>query len=389
MTYARAYFAIFIVLSEECHIFQTLLTATFLATSLIVLWTYILYPFALRFLSRVYGKPVCKGDYLPKITVIIPTYNEEEAIERKIVNTLELQYSGCVEIIVVDSNSSDKTPQIAKMFDYVKVIEERKRLGKTHAMNRALEEATGDVIIMTDAHCFCLSRDLLVKIAQNFFDQNVGAVAIPMPVKSSTWKTDNAYWKREQKLLLYESILDSVPTGHGNCFAFRRELVERLHPKCLADDVDISIQVRMKGYRIVNEPEVLVYEPAPQKSGDFYTRKVRRILNVLTTLFFHKSILFNPKYGWYGTLILPTRKLFPILAPAFLFLGFLSLLFLNFYFALTLLIAFLVLAFISLSVKSFLLGQLLTVVAWIKYICKAYKPTWDKIPLETTDSMPD
>jgi len=182
---------------------------------LFILWTYGFYPFVIRFLSRRYGKPVHKGEVSQKISIIIPTYNEAESIEKKIKNTLELEYPGLLEIFVVDSNSSDNTVQIAKSFKDVTVISEQERLGKTHALNRVLQETTGEIVVITDANCFSMDKTLLIQIAQNFFDQSIGAVTVPMQYDSSTLETDSAFWKRERTLWSYESILDSIPSGIG------------------------------------------------------------------------------------------------------------------------------------------------------------------------------
>ena len=102
-----------------------------------------------------------------KISIIIPTYNEENVIERKINNTLELEYEGNIDIIIVDSNSSDNTVQIAQKFKTLKIIEEETRLGKTHALNRALKESTGEIVVITDANGYSTSKNLLIQIAQN------------------------------------------------------------------------------------------------------------------------------------------------------------------------------------------------------------------------------
>ena len=61
-------------------------------------------------------------------------------IEKKINNTLELEYAGNLEIVVVDSNSLDNTVQIVQKFETVKIVAEEERLGKTHALNRALKK---------------------------------------------------------------------------------------------------------------------------------------------------------------------------------------------------------------------------------------------------------
>jgi cellulose synthase/poly-beta-1,6-N-acetylglucosamine synthase-like glycosyltransferase len=338
----------------------------------------VFYQFFLKFFSNTYGKPVRKGENWSKLTIIIPTYNEENVIERKINNTLELEYAGNIEIIIVDSNSSDNTVQIAQKFKTVKIIEEETRLGKTHALNRALKESTGEIVVMTDANGYSTSKNLLIEIAQNFFDPSVGAVAVPMQHNSSNWKTESVFWKRERNLWSYESTLDSIPSASGKCLAFKRSLVEELNPKCLADDMDIILQVRKKGFRVVSESTVSVLELVPSQLSGVVFQKVRRMVNVMSTMFNYKSLMFNPRYGWYGSMILPTRKLFPLLMPFIGFVSLLSLFLLNFYLGAILVLILIVLFFISSTVRSFLTNQLLIVVAWYRYVFKRYDIAWEK-----------
>jgi len=51
---------------------------------------------------------------LPKVTILIPCYNEEFVLERKVKNCLELSYPGIKEIVIIDDFSKDKTALIAK-----------------------------------------------------------------------------------------------------------------------------------------------------------------------------------------------------------------------------------------------------------------------------------
>jgi cellulose synthase/poly-beta-1,6-N-acetylglucosamine synthase-like glycosyltransferase len=343
-------------------------------------WTYFVYPFALRLLKRYY-KVVLKGAYYPRISIIIPTYNEALEIEEKIQNTLELKYEGEFEILVVDSNSSDNTVDKAKKFGDVRVIEEKNRLGKTHALNTALKETTGDLVIITDANCFSLTKNLLNIIAMNFFDPTVGAVAmIPWSTNDPTQAMSDSYHRREHDLWVLESSLDSVPTGVGEYFAFRKQIIQSVNPKSLADDFDISMQVRKGGYRIVYDPEAKVYEPAPTSFRDTFSQMTRRNVNVLQTLFLNRSILFGRKYGFYGAMILPTRKLFPALMPFVMMFIFLCLFLLNpLFFAIVISIGVLLSA-ISSSFRYFLIGLLANLYSWIKYLSRRYKYAWDKTP---------
>lgn len=88
------------------------------------------------------------------ISVIIGVYNEEERVARAIESVLFGTYTD-IEIVVVDDGSTDKTPQvldrIAAMDTRVKVITLEKNGGLAHALNVALEAASGEYIARMDA----------------------------------------------------------------------------------------------------------------------------------------------------------------------------------------------------------------------------------------------
>ncbi|MDI6655374.1 MAG: glycosyltransferase, partial [Candidatus Hydrothermarchaeota archaeon] len=75
---------------------------------------YTLYPRILQGMK----KKTCEtysGEELPPISIVVPTYNEEHAIRKKLESLLELNYPS-YEIIVVDSASTDRTQEIVREF---------------------------------------------------------------------------------------------------------------------------------------------------------------------------------------------------------------------------------------------------------------------------------
>lgn len=81
-----------------------------------------------------------------KISIVIPTLNEESTISQII--------SSCVkfadEILVVDGHSKDRTRDIATQFNNVKILLDNKK-GKGEALRLAIQRVTGDIIVFIDA----------------------------------------------------------------------------------------------------------------------------------------------------------------------------------------------------------------------------------------------
>ncbi len=345
----------------------------------ILCWTYAFYGIVLRLLSPYY-KPIKKGNYEPYISIILPTYNEESIIGKKIDNTQWLTYPiKKREIIVVDSNSTDRTIEEAMKFEGVKIIRENERLGKSHAINTALGEVTGEIILITDADCLSLRRDALLKMVQNFADSSVGAVAAPIifsehkdsVIKKGFVRSGKDSWIRP-------SLLDSIVTGFGEFLSFRKELVTKLDVRCLSDDVDISMQVRRKGYRVIADSEIEMEEPAPREFKEWYSQIVRRKLNGYTSLWHKKSMLFNPRYSWYGMMIMPTSMFFHNLSPFLLLACFFAGFVLNMFLPIVLLTILLVASVFSQLARKFLIIQVIDLHAWTLYALRKHKAAWKK-----------
>lgn len=100
------------------------------------------------------------------ISVIMSAYNEEEYVENSINSILEQSVSD-FELIIVDDNSSDQTPEIIKRFDDSRIsfIQNEENIGLPASLNVALEEATGAYVARMDADDISLSNRLEKQVA--------------------------------------------------------------------------------------------------------------------------------------------------------------------------------------------------------------------------------
>ncbi len=105
------------------------------------------------------------------ISVIVPTYNEEQNIERCLRSLADQTVPRKdYEIIVVDGNSKDRTRELAGPLADQVFIQKSKRVGG--ARNDGAMAASGDIIATTDADCI-LPRDWVQRIGRDFAEREI------------------------------------------------------------------------------------------------------------------------------------------------------------------------------------------------------------------------
>jgi len=94
-----------------------------------------------------------RGTTLPKVSVIIPTYNRAHCVGRSIKNALDQTYRD-IEILIVDDGSTDETFEAVKPFfiyPQVRYLRHKKNKGCQAARNTGIKNARGDYIAFLDS----------------------------------------------------------------------------------------------------------------------------------------------------------------------------------------------------------------------------------------------
>jgi biofilm PGA synthesis N-glycosyltransferase PgaC len=186
----------------------------------------------------------------------------------------------------------------------------------------------------------------------------------------------------------FETEIDSAVSLFGEIFSVRRGIL-LIDQRNLTEDFDSSVYIRKKGYKLIFDPKAAAYEYLPYTEKDIVLQRKRVITGTIQTLLKYKAMLFNPRYGFYGLLILPGHKLAQILSP-FLLMGFLALSLI--FWKMSLLIIFCALVFLKATlilirkrisllglVKYFTLINICCLLAWKDYLQGNYTVKWEKI----------
>ncbi len=277
-------------------------------------------------LAKVKKRQVQKSDsFTPFISILIPCYNVGSVIERKIRNILEIDYPRRkFEVIAVESGSTDDTfHKLSKqVYDRkVKVIRQPYRAGKASAINRGLEECRGKIVVLTDADAM-VEKGAIKELVKNFSDHTIGAVVGNLtltPGISVTSRMNHLFYRLfRQKLRIWESKIDSASFWSGELCAFRKSVVQELDEDMIGDDRYILLKTRREGFRCICETSSLVYESDAENILGQIAHKRRMVTGTIQGTLRFKNMLFNPRYGFFGTLIFPLHILRVVILPLLL-----------------------------------------------------------------------
>ncbi len=270
----------------------------------------------IRFLAR--KRPIGRKEQAPSVTIVVPAYNEEENIARKIEDLLALDYPReKLEILIVDNSSTDRTREIASSYP-VKVLESPR--GKINAINEGVHGASHDIIVETDADTL-LDSGSVRSLVTCFADETIGAVGGKAVVEDSGvffGKSKAAYHRADWELRTLEGRLDSVISLDGKLMAFRKSLLPAIRSDAVVDDLEINFMLRSRGFRSVIDDKAIVYEASSKSLLAELTQMRRRVALTIPALFHYLHMCMNPRYGWFGMFIFPIRRMLAVFSPLML-----------------------------------------------------------------------
>ena len=265
----------------------------------LIVFHYVIFPIITIIMSLIFRKPIKIQEIYPTVSLIVAAYNEERVIKKKIENCLALDYPiDQLEIIVISDGSTDNTPKIVDNYKAIKGLHQPERQGKTAALNRAVEKATGKIIVFSDANSMYEPKAIKF-LCRNFHDSSVGAVcgrkSIVKNLERESSRGDTMFWNFESTIKVLQSKIGSITTGDGEIFAIRRHLYEKVPEEIINDDTAITFDIIRKGYRVIYEPEAISKEEASIVLEDDFNVKARMVSGGYQTLAYYSSMLFPPK----------------------------------------------------------------------------------------------
>ncbi|MEO8109707.1 MAG: glycosyltransferase family 2 protein [Ginsengibacter sp.] len=242
-------------------------------------------------------------DFLPAVSLVIATFNEESIIRKKVANTFELDYpKDKLHIYFVTDGSTDNTNNILKSYPNIHVLFRPERKGKVAAINHAMEFVKTPYVIFCDANTF-LNKACIKEIIKHYIDEKTGAVAGEKKVidtsqtNSAAGSGEGLYWKYESLLKKLDARFYTVVGAAGELFSIRTSLYEPVDTGILLDDFMISMNICRQGYRVMYEPAAYAMETPSMTIKEEQKRKIRISAGGFQSIYLLKDLLNIFKYG--------------------------------------------------------------------------------------------
>ena len=296
----------------------------------LLFYSYVLYPLILEFISSIRKSKQDKtaGNEYPTISILISVFNEEKVIEEKIKNIFECDYpKDKLEIIIGNDCSSDSTRDILTQQETqnpkFKTRNFELRRGKPAVLNDLVKEATGEIILLTDANIL-FKKDAIKKLIAHFSDSTIGLVGGNIINKASGKGIsiqEKTYISRENRIKFLEGKnFGSMIGPFGGFYALRKNLYQTVPENFLVDDFFICMNVLKQKFNSIAEPGAIAYEELSEDWKQEYKRKARISAGNFQNLIHFENLLlrFNDTSFCFFS-----HKVLRWLGPFFIILAFL------------------------------------------------------------------
>jgi len=308
-------------------------------------------------------------DSTPPISLIAPAYNEAEVIADSVRALLALEYPRC-EVIVVNDGSKDATLEILKSkFELVEVdmpyrrdvpsqpirsiyrsrvhpklvVVDKQNGGKADALNAGINVSRTPLVCCVDADSM-LDRRALMHLVEPFIygDGRVMATGGTVRVINGARVKDGTIRDIEMPRLLIARMqiieylraflfarlglnrLGGNLIISGAMGLFRRQVLVEVggyQVGCIGEDMELIVRIhrRMRElgrpYRIQFVPDPICYTLAPESYEVLGKQRDRWQRGLADSLWRHRRMILNPRYGVVGLFTMPVFVLFELLSP--------------------------------------------------------------------------
>ncbi|MGO4186763.1 bifunctional polysaccharide deacetylase/glycosyltransferase family 2 protein [Pseudarthrobacter sp. TAF60_1] len=262
----------------------------------------------------------------PFVSVVLPVFNEELVVT-KTLDALKASDYPRMEVVAINDGSTDGT--LAVLRDYAETwpclrVIDQPNGGKSAASNNGIAQSRGEVVVTLDGDTL-FEPQTIKMFARHFIAPRNGkeVAAVAGHVKVGNRRNLITAWQSLEYLSgicvtrMAEGLMGAISIVPGACAAWRREALVKAggySHDTLAEDADLTLSLQQLGYSIVQENEAVAWTEAPLTVKGLFKQRLRWTYGNIQTLYKHRKMLFNPKYGALGLLTMP-YALVSVLVP--------------------------------------------------------------------------
>jgi len=253
-------------------------------------------------------------EYSPLVSIMIPAWNESMGVIDTLKTVLESSYRN-IEIVLVNDGSTDDSDKLIKQFirkydhdQMWSMAKERYTIaikyiykqngGKGAALNTAIANASGDILMSIDADCVIMP-DTVANFVKCFADPKVMAAVGNVKV-GNTRTTIGVIQYLEFLFSFYfkkaDSLMNTIYIIGGAAGAFRKEVFQKLggyNTKNITEDIELSVRIQDNGMKIVYADDAIVYTEGASRLRDLMKQRLRWKRGRFETFIDHKHMFFS------------------------------------------------------------------------------------------------
>jgi cellulose synthase/poly-beta-1,6-N-acetylglucosamine synthase-like glycosyltransferase len=245
----------------------------------------------------------------PRVSVLIPAFNEEDSIAETIHSLKKVTYTN-IEFIILSDGSKDRTASVVKKNirgdARFRFIDNKENKGKAATLNQGIALSEGKFIATMDADSM-VQPDIFDKVLPYFDDDRTGAVTVSVDVHKPKSVFDKMiameYAIGLSLFLKVFSFLDCVFVTPGPFSIYRKSMLQEIggfDAKNITEDLEIAYRIHKADYRIRNCIEAKVTTKLPQGFKRIFVQRRRWYTGAMKTLYQHKGLMFKPRYRLFG-----------------------------------------------------------------------------------------
>ncbi|PKH06238.1 sugar transferase [Moritella sp. Urea-trap-13] len=222
---------------------------------------------------------------LPKITIVMPVYNEAKHLGDKLSNLLMLDYPADKLKVVLGfdgctDNSVDLARQYVDQFQLNNITLEldvaEDNHGKVHVINKLLmrHKSASDILVLSDVSAL-ISIDAMQIFAHRMAEEGVGVVTGDYQLYEHGSKGEAHYWNYQRNIRKAESITGSIIGPPGALYAIKASLFEEIPVDTINDDFVFPMLLVSRGYRAVMDERISIVEMEATNTTNDFSRRTR------------------------------------------------------------------------------------------------------------------